>query len=83
MRITLQTWPYGTQRTGVVCIAQWHPKELPPDVADGQLIRDNLGEMHACVGDECADFTAKEGDTGTLTFVRGCPTRGFWEFHKS
>jgi hypothetical protein len=56
MQTTLKTWPYGTQRTGVVCIARWHSKELPPDVANRQLIRDNLGEMHVCVGDECAEL---------------------------
>ena len=33
-------------------------------------------------GDECADFTAKEGDTGTLTFMRGGPTGGFCQFRK-
>ena len=65
-----------------MCIARWHPKELPPDCADGQLVRDNLGEMHICVGEEYADFTAKKGDTGTLTFVRGAPTGGFWQYRK-
>ena len=29
------------------------------------MIRNNLGEMHICVGDECADFTAKAGDPCT------------------
>ena len=43
-------------------IARWHPKELPPDCEDGQLIRDNLGEKHICVGAECANFTAKAGE---------------------
>ena len=61
MQTTLKTWPYGTQRTALVCIARWHPKELPPACEDAQLIRDNLGEMHICVGAECADFTAKVG----------------------
>ena len=73
----------GTQRTGVACIARWHPKELPSDVADGQLIRDNLSEMHISIGDECADFTAKEGDTSTPTFTRGGLTGGYWRFCKN
>jgi len=42
-------------------------------------IRPNLGEMH---GDECANFTPRKGDTGTLTFMRGGPTVGFWQFRQ-
>ncbi len=83
MPTTLKTWPYGNQRTAAVCIARWHPKELPPHGEGGQLIRDNLGEKHICVGVECADFTAKKGDTGTLTFMLGGPTGGYWQFHKT
>jgi len=31
-------------------------------------------ELRICIGDGCADFTAEEGDTGTLTFTRGRPS---------
>ena len=80
--IAQKTWPYGTTRRGVVCIARWHPKSLPADTTDGQLIRDELNEMHICVGEQCADFTAKAGDSGTLTFTQGGPTGGYWKFTK-
>jgi len=65
-----------------VCIARWHPPQLPADVEDEQLIRDDLSEMHVCVGEQCADFTAQKGDAGTLTFLRGSPTGGDWQGRK-
>jgi len=34
-------------------------------------------------GNECADFTAQKGDTGTLTFMRGGTTGSYWQFRKS
>lgn len=60
-----------------------HPPELPADVARGQLIRNDSGEMRDDkVTTERADFTAKAGDRGTLIFLRGGPTGGFWQFRK-
>lgn len=76
-----KTWPYGTTRRGVVEIAKWKPPECPPG-AEGQLIKDDQDEMHICVGESCADFTASKGDTGTLTFTEGGPTGGYWKFVK-
>ncbi len=80
--IQKKTWPYGTTRRGVVCIADWRPKGLPASVQAGQLIKDELNEMHICCGDHCADLTANAGDAGTLTFTKGGPTGGYWKFTK-
>ena len=77
-----RTWPYGTTRKATVCIAKWRPTGLDKDAATGQLIRDELGEMHVCVGEQCADFSARDGDSGTLTFTQGGPTGGYWKFTK-
>lgn len=82
MPTTLKTWPYGTTRRGVVCIANWRPKGIPDNIQSGQLIKDEFNEMHICIGKECADLTAIAGDAGTLTFSKGGPTGGYWKFTK-
>lgn len=76
-----RTWPYGTTRRGVVQKTNWRPPGLPASAGSGQLIVDDLNEGHICVG-ECGDATAKEGDSGTLTFTKGGPTGGYWKFVK-
>lgn len=75
------THPYGTKRRGTVKIANWRPAGLDPRASSGQLIIDELNEGHVCVGGS-GDQTAKEGDTGTLTFTKGGPTGGYWKFVK-
>lgn len=76
-----RTWPYGTTRRGTVRLARvQHPTE--PAAGEAQLILDDQREMHVCVGRDCADFTAKDGDEGTLTFTKGGPTGGYWKFTK-
>ena len=77
-----KTWPYGTTRRAKVEMVRFHPRELAVEASDGQLLVDELGEMHICVGEQCADFTASEGDLGTLTFTQGGPTGGYWRFVK-
>lgn len=77
MSIDTRTWPYGTTRRGIVVT-----KLEPPNMTPAQLIKDDQGEGHICVGDACADFSAGEGDTGTLTFTEGGPTGGYWRFRK-
>jgi hypothetical protein len=79
--MTTATHPYGTTRRGVVKLANWRPAGLDPRASAGQLIFDDQNEMHVCVGD-CGDVTAKEGDSGTLTFTKGGPTGGYWKFKK-
>lgn len=76
------TWAYGTTRRGKVLIARWRPEGLPSKASTGQLIQDDQGEGHICVGDACADLTANDGDEGTLTFTEGGPTGGYWKFRK-
>jgi len=75
------THPYSTTRRGVVKLANWRPAGLDPRASAGQLIYDDRNEMHICIGG-CGDETAKEGDTGTLTFMQGGPTGGYWKFTK-
>jgi hypothetical protein len=82
MSLQYHSWPYGTTRRGQVCIANWRPHGLNPKTSSGQLIRDEFGEMHICVSESCADFSAKEGDEGTLTFTKDGPTGGYWKFKK-
>jgi hypothetical protein len=65
-----------------VIIAKWHPQGLDQKAATGQLIEDELGEMHVCIGEQCADFTASDSDIGTLTFTKGGPMGGYWKFKK-
>lgn len=77
-----KTWPYGTTRRATVKIARWRPNHLHRDSDDGQLLIDELGEAHVCIGGSCADFTARDGDAGTLIFTKGGPTGGFWRFVK-
>lgn len=80
--MTTKTWPFGTTRKAVVVTARWRPEGLDHRASTGQLLKDELGEMHVCVGTECADFTAKDGDEGVLTFTKGGPTGGYWKFKK-
>lgn len=82
MALIPKTWPYGTTRRAVVKIANWRPEGLDPRASTGQLLEDELGEMHVCVGAEAADFSAKDGDAGVLTFTKGGPTGGYWKFAK-
>jgi len=79
--MTTRTWPYGTTRRGTVRIARMQ-NPFYAKTSDAQIIVDDQKEMHACVGESCADFTAKDGDTGTLTFTQGGPTGGYWKFTK-
>lgn len=80
--ISQKTWPFGTTRRAKVIHAKYRPKGLDPRAATGQFIVDHLNEGHICVGEECADFSAKDGDAGTLTFTKGGPTGGYWKFKK-
>lgn len=73
-----KTWPYGTTRRAKVLIA----KMAPPSMTPAQFIKDENGEGHICIGEKTADFTAQDGDTGTLTFMAGGPTGGYWKFTK-
>lgn len=76
------TYPYGTTRRATVLKTNWRPAGLPAQAPSGQLLMDDVGEAHICVGDTCADFTAKADDKGTLTFTQGGPTGGYWKFVK-
>lgn len=77
----MRTWAYVTTRRGTVRVARMkHP--FKAKASDAQLIVDEKMEMHVCIGEQCADFTAKDGDTGTLTFTQGGPTGGYWKFTK-
>lgn len=76
------TYPYGTTRRATVLKTSWRPAGLNPRAPSGQLLMDEVGEGHICVGDTCADPTAKVGDKGTLTFTQGGPTGGYWKFVK-
>jgi hypothetical protein len=75
------TYAYGTTRKAKVLKTNWRPKGLPDKAPSGMLLVDEFKEGHVCVG-ECGDMTAKEGDTGTLTFTKGGPTGGYWKFTK-
>jgi len=57
-----------------------HPTE--PEAAPAQILQDDHGETHFCIGEQCADSTAHDGDEGTLTFTEGGPTGGYWKFQK-
>jgi hypothetical protein len=46
------------------------------------LVEDEKGEGHILLGDSAGDATAKEGDKGTITFTRGGPLGGYWQFKK-
>ena len=77
MSVQTKTWPYGTTLRGVVFVARitsQHSKSA-------QLIIDKTNEGHVLIG-SAADFTAKDGDEGTLTFTKGGPTGGYWKFVK-
>lgn len=79
--MTTRTWPYGTTRRAIVLKSNLRPVGIPDHVASGQLLRDELGEGHVCVGD-AGDQAAIAGETGTLTFTKGGPTGGYWKFQK-
>ncbi len=76
-----RTWPYGTTRRATVLKSNWRPPGIPDDVGGGQLLKDDQGEMHLCIGN-CGDQTAPVGATGTLTFTPGGPTGGYWKFQR-
>jgi hypothetical protein len=77
----LKTWPYGTQRYGFVAMNNFRPFGLDPKASTAQLIVDDVGEAHICVGG-AGDATAERGDSGVLSFTKGGPTGGYWKFTK-
>ena len=79
--IQTETWPYGTTRRASVLVARWRPHGLDQRASDGQIIKDDRNEMHVCVGG-CGDPSARDGDSGILTFTQGGPTGGYWKFKK-
>lgn len=70
-----RTWPYGTTRKGTL--------ENIVRGRDGtaHVVLDDHNEGHVLVAG-AQDKSAKEGDTGTLTFTKGGPTGGYWKFKK-
>lgn len=82
MSVKTVTHPYGTTRRATVICARWRPKQLPAEAGEAQLLKDEQNEMHILVGASASDFSAKEGDQGTLTFTRGGPAGGYWKFTK-
>ncbi len=79
--MNVKTYPYGTTRKATVLKSNWKPVGLDPRANAGQLLKDELGEGHICVGD-AGDASAIPGDKGTLTFTKGGPTGGYWKFQK-
>lgn len=71
MSIVIKTWPYGTTRRATVLTT----------TVNIQTLRDDKEENHLLVRG-AGDFTAKSGDTGTLTFTKGGLTGGYWKFVK-
>jgi hypothetical protein len=76
------THPYGTTRKATVKFSFASTSTTHgPGPRSVQLATDELGEGHILVAGAC-DPTAKDGDTGTLTFTQGGPTGGYWKFTK-
>lgn len=71
MSIVLKTWPYGTTRRATVLQTAAACQTLVDEKNEGHLLVRGAG-----------DFTAKSGDTGTLTFIKGGLTGGYWKFVK-
>ena len=77
MNVQTKTWPYGTTLRGTVFVA----KITSQHSKTAQLVIDERNEGHVLVGN-AADFSAVQGDDGTLTFTKGGPTGGYWKFIK-
>lgn len=66
-----RTWPYGTQKRGEVIFFE------PPILA----VKDENKEGYILHSGRFAE-TFAIGDKGTLTFMKGGPTGGYWDFKK-
>jgi hypothetical protein len=71
-----RTWPYGTTREGTVMrvLKSGSGRNYPVYV-----IADDHSEGHVVFGQNI-EPEPEVGTRGTLTFVQGGPTGGYWKF---
>jgi hypothetical protein len=72
MRI-VRTWPYGTTRKANVMSV------VKGEAGPIYVVLDDRNEAHVLIG-QVIEPNPRPGTDGTLTFVQGGPTGGYWKF---